>query len=818
MDTAREDKLPPHLIAFSGGGRAAGPSDPAGIGEGDWAAWRTITLRSAGFPAEFVLTLADPELTAAADAVVADQSTHGRTPSPARTAYEVEYRSATQRLTAAIQKLARDPRFREAVTWQNPKLVRLCLDKLAAGEPRTAHGRGHELTAASYAQRYGLKNDTIGSTGPVGWVLWTDKGAPLEMDIADRLLARRTVYFEVWAINEVARTLTADPLIRPHVSPRLIAANRLDGSTMLIPGRPSISLTASEVAVLSLVDGERSALDIAHEMAWTEFPELGDPAATLELIDRLAVRDVLDHTLKGVIEAFPERTLQAKLHRISDPQVRDYASEILDRLLAARDRVSQASGDDVALEAAMAALAECFQEITGAAGERRAGQTYAGRTIAYEDTVRGVRVRLGPEFREALSRPMRLLLDSGRWILAQAASMFERELADIYVKRVEAQGGVEDVPLLDVGRRATPLLSFQMRGLLPQVEQIMAEFQRRWAAVLDLEPGARTVQRSSDEIAARVAELFPPAAPGWLTATYQSPDFMLAAADEQAVARGDYLLVIGETHLADNTMESRCFVQQHDDPESFIGWTQADVGGERRVYALPSIDIPPVNSRVSPPTAVLVPDYNYWTLYRESVHTPRTPMSAGDLVVRMENGRLMVRSTRSSFASPLLEVFSEFLSAGVANAFRPVASGAHTPRVTIDRLVVTREAWKLPANEVSWAFVKSEAERFVAARAWRLEQGMPERAFYKVPVEDKPTFVDFSSLILVNLLAKSIRRSAEEQGWVSLTELLPDLPDLWLRDANGSRYTSEFRMCVSDRLGRSLLAEQYYECPQPGHE
>jgi hypothetical protein len=207
---------------------------------------------------------------------------------------------------------------------------------------------------------------------------------------------------------------------------------------------------------------------------------------------------------------------------------------------------------------------------------------------------------------------------------------------------------------------------------------------------------------------------------------------------------------------------------------------------------------------------VLVPDYTYWTLYRASVDTPSTPVPVEDMVVRMENGRLIVRSTRSSFAAPLLEVLSEFLSGNVANAFRPVAQGPHTPRVTIDRLVIAREAWRLRASEVSWAFVKSEAERFIAARAWRLEQGLPERAFYKVPVEDKPTYVDFSSLILVNLLAKSIRRSAEEQGFVTLSELLPDLPQLWLRDAEGARYTSEFRMCVSDRVGRSLLADEYY--------
>ena len=105
----------------------------------------------------------------------------------------------------------------------------------------------------------------------------------------------------------------------------------------------------------------------------------------------------------------------------------------------------------------------------------------------------------------------------------------------------------------------------------------------------------------------------------------------------------------------------------------------------------------------------------------------------------------------------------------------------------------------LGAGAVAWAAVKSEADRFLAARGWRLRHGLPERAFYTVPVQDKPTFVDFSSLVLVNILAKSIRQSAEQDGSVTLTEMLPDRSQLWLRDAAGSRYTCEFRMLAVDQ-------------------
>jgi hypothetical protein len=142
----------------------------------------------------------------------------------------------------------------------------------------------------------------------------------------------------------------------------------------------------------------------------------------------------------------------------------------------------------------------------------------------------------------------------------------------------------------------------------------------------------------------------------------------------------------------------------------------------------------------------------------------------------------------------------EMLSGASLNAFKPVAHGAHRPRITIDRLVLTRESWTFPAAELAWASLRSEADRFLGARRWRLRHGLPERAFYTVPVEDKPTFVDFSSLAYVNILAKSIRRSAaEEDGSVTLTEMLPDQSQLWLTDQDGHRYTCELRLLAVDQ-------------------
>ena len=87
------------------------------------------------------------------------------------------------------------------------------------------------------------------------------------MHIGERFLARRTVYFETWAIDEVARALSADPCLRPWLVPRLFSAHRFAGANLHVPGRAPVPLTTGEQAVLALVDGQRNLHDIAVELA-----------------------------------------------------------------------------------------------------------------------------------------------------------------------------------------------------------------------------------------------------------------------------------------------------------------------------------------------------------------------------------------------------------------------------------------------------------------------------------------------------------------------------------------------------------------------
>jgi hypothetical protein len=530
--------------------------------------------------------------------------------------------------------------------------------------------------------------------------------------------------------------------------------------------------------------------------------QAGQPGAVAELaeLDQLGLVTLAP---AGPIEARPEAGLLSRLDRIADPAVRGEASWPVTELIAARDALAAASGDAEQVLAATAALAEVFARHTGQAGTRRSGGSYAGRTLAYQDSVRDVEVEVGSAVLDALGGPLALVLDSARWLLRRIARRYREEFYQLFA----AETGRRDEPELPLARLvelAGPALYAPGHGLPAPIETVLRDFQQRWREVLGLPADTRRHQVSCADVSAAAARAFAVGddEPAWSTAIHASPDLMLAAASTAAVAAGDFLLVLGELHMAVNTLEGRLFVEQHPDPDRLLAWAEADHAGTGRIYAIPPKNSVVVSSRGSPPSALLSPNWTYWSRSEgpDSAWPPAPVLAAADLVVIAEGTGPAVRSRSTGARYDLLEMLSDFLSGAVINAFRPVSSAGHQPRVSIDRLVLARESWRLPVSGAGWASVADESARFLQARRWRAANGLPERGFVSVPVEGKPTAVDFASLALVNLLAKLIRRTAEADpdGSIRITELLPDLDQLWLTDATGERYSCEFRMVAVD--------------------
>lgn len=137
------------------------------------------------------------------------------------------------------------------------------------------------------------------------------------------------------------------------------------------------------------------------------------------------------------------------------------------------------------------------------------------------------------------------------------------------------------------------------------------------------------------------------------------------------------------------------------------------------------------------------------------------------------------------------------------------------PRIRLGNVVLQRQHWRvgpalLPARQDGI----TDSERFLSWRRWRRENGLPERVFVSsaepsgeeragdvegAPLT-KPQHIDFGSYFSLTLLDSVLRAAA---GGLVMTEMLPDLDQLWLRSGS-DRYVTELTLEL-DGVSRSAM-------------
>lgn len=848
--------LPSHLIRLPGQ---------------SWALWRWVCLRGAGFPAHQVLDLATPDAGAEADRLLAAEDALERTreqalatlrgeldrgdrerrfqlldairqvkrgkavavplapPSLAaaleahtvardqlqhrRRRFEVVFADDRCRLSRRLRQWASDRRFREALLWQNRSALRTGVEPLLRKPATDGHPsskqRQHEQLVAAYLQRYCTKNDTIGFFGPVGWARWSSNGGDLltVWPGAD-LVAERSVFLEGWCVDAVAQRLAEEPVLRPWWPPRRAYRVHLEGSYLCLSGTGRVELSAVEVAVFGLCDGQRSAVEVAQELLRQPgFPLAGEEEVYATL-DALVAKGAVVWELEVPVLMDTMSALRRRLEKVGDEELRRSTLERLRPLEAAREEVARAAGDPEFLAAALQALDARFTELTGAAPTRAAGQTYAGRTLVFEDCRRDLEVELGPELLRPLAPPLALVLTSTRWYTFEIARRYGAVFTDAF-RRLQRQTGASKVGLLEFCAAVAPVL-FERRSRFIR-ENLQPEFQARWARLLPLPEGERRVRFSAETLAGPVEETFAAPAPGWAQALYQSPDVLIAAESVEAIQRGELEYVLGEVHLALNTMRSQLFVQQHPRPEELLAATELDLPRPRAVPMLAKkwhqdglghlgLELPRVTPRLS---RGLIAGKDFWIGIADRTPAPQgvRHLALGELVVTAGEAGLVVKTRDGRHCFELEDFLESALSGNAVSPFPLFPDRRHTPRVNIDRLVVARETWRFAAGEVDLTSRDSEAGRFLAAQRWARRHGMPRFVFIKVPGERKPFFVDFTSPLSVEILVRGVRRlqRGEADGErITVTEMLPHFDHLWLPDAQGRRYASELRFAAVD--------------------
>lgn len=825
-----------------------------------WAFWRWICLRGAGFPAAWPQPFAAPHAAAAAAHVFSleeqaaekikaaiaafrlslqqatDESSRkllqralkqlnkGRVPEPTGTANDLltqeiakllseaketeaqftsQFQSDVQEVSAKIREIAGDPRFRQAVLLQNRAAFRRVLHSFSArdGQPakRGFKERQNEELIASYLQRYCLKNDTIGFFGPVGWAKIVSSKDHLKVEPGCNLVSKSSIYFENWCIEALAEKMSAIKSLRPWIAPRLLPFFRLEGKA-LHAGETVSTLSPLHAAILRGCSGESTAREIAQAVIAISEYGIKTEGQVYGILQGYSARGIISWAFEIPYCLHPEKKLRELLERIEKEELRRPLLAELEKLELCREKISQADGHPEQLDLALDELDTTFTQLTSRSPTKSAGAMYAARTLVYQDCRRDVKVEIGPEIVAGIGVPVALLLNSARWFTYQAAALYRDEFSNIYDELARKNKG-GPVELLPFWARIEPLIFDPVRRLF---NNVMPEFQSRWEKVLQACWDEHRVEYTSEKLKPLVDSMFAIPIAGWQLARYHSPDVMIAASSVDAIRRGDCMFVLGEVHMAANTIRFSFAASQHEQPEELFSAFQSDLP-EPRAVPVPPRHWPRITNRTS---LVLVSpkDHHLEVSSLPVANAPRSrivPVSA--FAVQPSEEGLIVRSWDGSLKFDIIEFLGELLSSAAIEMVKIVRPRPHVPRITIDKLVVVRESWSFAASELEFIRPEAEHERFLQASRWRGRHGLPRFVFVRVPVEVKPFYLDFESPIYVEIFIKMIRRmlaSDSHEGRVTLSEMFPTPEQVWLPDANGQTYTSEFRMVAWD------LAEQ----------
>jgi hypothetical protein len=740
--------------------------------DGCWSLWRWAAVRGTGLPLDLVEAFAQPDLPA-------------EPPGPERD------EAAREATAAAMWRALADPTFLAALTWQNLPVVDTWAGRLGEaarrGErPPISHRNERERLISRYAQRYATKNESIGFFGPVAWASLVDAGTDAPLGWSGDLTVRgRTVSFEVWAVDALARAWSADPRAEPHLPVRLDPAASVRDGRLHRPRRRPVPLDATAAALLAAVTGRSGA---AYRLS-----ELLDAAARTGTADRGALADRLaqlraDGTLHAgfpvPFDERPEAHLRDQVERLPDPALRAELTGHLDRLDRARERVRRAATDPVGLRAALHELIDVLSAGGGTA-RREIGPGDLGRTAVYLDCRRDLDVRIGPELLAGLREPLGLLLTGARWLAAQVSEVVEAELVTQYRRLRRRQ---DAVTLAELQAAATEVL---VPGN-PTVAEVFADFQLRWAEIVPA-TGDNPVRLDVAEVRPLVEALFPHQEPGWAAARRHAPDVMLYRDGDDR-----YGWVLGELHVALNTLESRLFATQADHRQDLVDATAADFPGGRVVPLYP-LHATATNSRTYPPPALDPPGrFRYWSFGTDSGHEHGAGSVPATAVLVTECGGELV-GTADGWRARVTEFFGEFLTALCVNLFRIRPPVPRAPRVSLGDLVVCRASWAFPAGDVPVPRSRNRDWTYGAVRAWARDAGLPRHVFVHSPREAKPVYVDLVAPALVDNLARLVRAAGD--ATLTAVEMLPAPDQAWLTDPAGHRYLCEFRVVAVDRPG-----------------
>ena len=685
-----------------------------------------------------------------------------------------------ERFIEQVARICRETSVGEALAWQNPRILENNLTTLKVINNSKNRRRADALFA--YVSRYVAKNDTIGFFGPLCWGTIGDSGKS-SFVAHEPLLNERELYFESWAVDEIAQALAAIPGIFPHLP--LIA----HGTTINRASPDGGDADSLEETILALQGSFETIGELAAHLWKSDGHGFEDVALA---IARLVSRGLLTCAPTPDVDEDGLRRLEEWVGQIADTDVRLRGQQLLAPFRVLRAELEHARGDADAVTRLQGLLADKFGQLTRLDAWRRAGEQYAGRGLVYEDSTRNLEFTIGEDYLNLWDRPLAVLLRAADWYIDLSGRAFERLAEDAFSKET-AGAGVQHVSLERLFFLLADQLAHGVREIPRFVDTGQKELQRRWAvfARRAAEPSA-----TIEGLLAVAEELFPASPEPWPGAHTHSPDIQLLA--ERPTGDG-VQAVLGEVHVAMNSLEQPAFLRFAPHLDRIVR-EEVDAYPCGRVRMIPPRSSRLVSSRLSPPGTFNHPSWLSWTWGRTLPALNRPRVDASDLNVhRAASGHSLVVSG-AGLRAPLLMIFADMLSMILAGTFALSPGKSSADRVELGGFVLSRRQWAIPMHSCKWLSQHTRTSRWDAFHEWRVANGLPSQFYWRVSDLEKPQLIDTAIPASVERLVTRARDAGLEV--LRLTEALPSTDEAWLASAAGDTFSSEVRLVA--RLSHTM--------------
>ncbi|MFD7827003.1 lantibiotic dehydratase [Kitasatospora sp. NPDC059803] len=655
--------------------------------------------------------------------------------------YALACRQADDEAGKRLRDLLADPGVSEAVFLSNPDAYRNMLLPLLAYEgPLTSRWRRVRRQMFTYVQRFCAKNETVSFFGPMAYgTVGEGEGAVLRDDVP----RVRRVFFSHWAARALATAIARDPRVLPHLA--FHSTGRGDAAR-----EPLLPLVAPDGTVFR--DVVRAAGQPARDVARTLMRLVAEEAVTIGLGG-------------GDYDLEPLATLRDQLSALPASPARELWLDRVAELASLIDELAQAPLERKA--AAVAALEERFTEFTGRPARRGAGAAYADRAVFFEECASPFALTLGAglvgDWERQLAPVLEVCAAHGQAAQRAAAAA----VRDAFTDGAAGETGPTGAPATELD-----LLTYATRAAASRSDST-STFQAAHAPVY---PGAdwrAEVERLTEEAGALDGD------------RYAVID-LCPAAPEAAGLGADAPLVLSRAHH--HLLVRSWLGTMHPDPDRLgadaAAWTAAQDGavvgldfGRRNkgYYRFPGREV-----AMRPLT---------WT-----DHDQPELLKPEDLTVRIGPHDVTLHDPDGKAVSAYVPL-SDFVK------YAPIAALSHPqvlhptfttedaqPEVALGSVVLQRSRWQVPTAAL--AAPEPEA-RFLALRRLARDTGT-RFVFCRSAHERKPYLIDLASPLAADLISH-VARGAEQLG---VERMAPGPDELWLRDGEGRRYTSELRMQI----------------------